>query len=329
MAIPLSGEQLAQLRRLADQNKESKTQPMMALMRFADDWNVDYSTIAREYIGFTSSVTGGRLQRQTGQRQNDRETERQGMGLPQRQDQAAPAAAAPRTPATSTTGRYTGFMAVPVVSPVAGVRAAPGSLYQQGKNWVLINARIKHNYEPRDIAMVLEPPLSIADYRRVEDGELLPSADQVAQLCQLLDVRMEEAFVMAGPERDTNRRGKGFIKGLSVLAILRARRRLNMKTLGEAVEAATDTKVTSAVIGRIERGEFTAKNQAERDQVTALAMYLEIPEEWVLRQVPSELVQMAASNNAKLHAAIRQAFGELQQIDEDRPHLLTSGGDHK
>lgn len=324
VAGALTTAQLAELRKLADQYKDAPAPPMATLIRLADDWNVDYSTLAHEYTSFTAVTRGRHDHRRTEQRQ--------GMGMPHRQNQP-PAQPSPRPAAPNVANplaRLTGRPLEVAVSPVAGVRAALGSVYRQGKNWVLINARIKSGYEPREVAQVLDPPLSIADYRRVEDGELNPSADQVAQLCQLLEVRMEEAFVMAGPDRDANRRGRTFIKGLALLEILMARRRMTMKAVGEATEDATGTKVSATLIGRIKRGEFTGpRNQAEQDQVSALALFFDIPEEWVTRQVPPELVQLAAANTAKLHAAIRQAFGQLQQIDEDRPHLLTSGSDKK
>jgi hypothetical protein len=228
-------------------------------------------------------------------------------------------------------------VAVPVprqpepTSPYAGIRAEQGMIYQQGQNWPLIEARIRSGLSGQEIGRLLHPPMSGADFRRVEEGKFLPSADQIAQLCNLLELRVEDTFVMAGPEPAPPGTRATPIKGFSVVGVLRARRRLSAKALIEAVQAETGVTVGTVFLSRLERGDWKPKagepDPVEQAWLEALARYFQIPVEWVPQQIPPALVQRAAESTRQLHQALQAASGRLPALNVDRPDLLLTEGD--
>lgn len=313
----LNPAQIGELKLLATSSAKEGKAPVAQLMRLSQDWGIDYAEIAREYTSISLALKAGQPQRTLAPR-------------------ASMSGPVPRLPVPGTTAADSVALTVTPapeasVSPVAGIRAEPGSIYVQGYNWPLIEARLRSGLAPAEIARLLNPPMAQADYKRVEEGRMLPSADHIAQICTLLEVKADETFIMAGPDPNPRGRSVGYIKGASVLGVLRVRRRLTFKAMAQDIEAETQVAVPSSFLSQIENGKYTVKGEPtpmERVWINAIAAYLEIPVEWVLRKVPPELLQKATQNIRHLHVSMAQAVKALPPVDLDHPHLLlTSGGD--
>lgn len=211
-------------------------------------------------------------------------------------------------------------------SPVAHVEAAPGTIYELAFNWPLIQARMNSPYTEGDIAYYCG--LKVTEYKLLEQNRMLPSPNQAARISHLLQKPVGELFILAAPELPRSGKGKGSLslKGLSIIAILRAKARLGMKALADDLQLA-GYPVTTAFIGKIERGELKApKTEQDKRAAQGLAMYFKIPETWVFQQVPAEVVAQSAQNTAKLHEAMRQAVKALPAIgDDSKPYQLLAG----
>jgi transcriptional regulator with XRE-family HTH domain len=195
----------------------------------------------------------------------------------------------------------------PAPSPVADVRAQPGQITVLPRNWPLIQARLASGMTPRDVAIAVG--IRQTDYARIEDGQQLPTDDQAAKICTLLRLRVEETFVVAAPEPLT---GKGPIRGLSLLGIMRAKRRLSMKDMALQASQATGVSVGAGLIGQIERGALKQPLRPDQEsQLKALAEYLAVPVEIVMAQVPPEWIQVSTAQIATLHSAMREAHAAL------------------
>jgi transcriptional regulator with XRE-family HTH domain len=195
----------------------------------------------------------------------------------------------------------------PARSPVADVRAQPGQITVLPRNWPLIQARLASGMTPRDVAIAVG--IRQTDYARIEDGQQLPTDDQAAKICTLLRLRVEETFVVAAPEPLT---GKGPIRGLSLLGIMRAKRRLSMKDMALQASQATGVSVGAGLIGQIERGALKQPLRPDQEsQLKALAEYLAVPVEIVMAQVPPEWIQVSTAQIATLHSAMREAHAAL------------------
>jgi transcriptional regulator with XRE-family HTH domain len=207
----------------------------------------------------------------------------------------------PSAPATTIHGP------APAPSPVADVRAQPGEITVLPRNWPLIQARLASGMTPRDVAVAVG--IRQTDYARIEDGQQLPTPDQAAQICALLKLKVGETFVAAAPDPLT---GKGPIRGLSLLGIMRAKRRLSQKDMAAQAALETGEFVSSALIGQIERGELKQPLRPDHEtQLRALAEYLAVPVEMVMAQVPPEWIQTSTAHITALHAAMKDAHAAL------------------
>lgn len=269
--------------------------PAARLMFLADKWDVDYRAVSRAFTDELST-----LKRAIAGFDADPSA---AGGRPER------ALAPRRTPGEE--------------SPLAGVKAAPGMIYQQHYNWVLAEARIRSGLKPGEIGSLLNPPLSTAQYRRIEEGSVLPSPDQIAQLCSLLEVKAEDAFVLAGPEPPPPGARSTWLKGFSVVGVLRARRRISAKELCTQIQLQTGVVVPLPTLTKLERGELTVHKESPIAQ--AIAQFFEIPVEWVNRQVPPSMIRRAAGNTRQLHQALKEVAEQLPVLSVEKPHLLTEG----
>lgn len=205
-------------------------------------------------------------------------------------------------------------------SPVADVVAAPGQIAVLPRSWALIQARLTKGNSPRDVALAVG--MTQADYKRVEEGRQLPTADQAAKLCALFDLPMEQTFVVAGQEALYTR---GAIRGLSLLGILRAKRRLSLKDLAAAVHAATGRTITTGLLSSIERGQIKQPLSTDHArQIEALATFFGLTDEVIMAQVPPSWIQTAAANTAAMNTALKAAVQSLPGTTAETELLIAA-----
>lgn len=193
------------------------------------------------------------------------------------------------------------------LSPVANVTAEAGAIGVLPRNWPLIQARLASGKSTREISFAAG--MTAAEYTRVEEGRQLPTPDQAARICALLGLGMEQTFAVAGQEQFT---GRGGIRGLSLLALLRARRRINMRQLSDEASKGANCRVSQAFISAIERNTLKLPLTPDQThQVRAMASYLKVPDEWITAQVPPTWIQTVATNTAQLHTAFKVAYQQL------------------
>lgn len=201
---------------------------------------------------------------------------------------------------------------------VADVVATPGQIAMLPRNWPLLQARLASGYTVRDIALAIGS--TQPDYQRIEGGQQNPTAEQAAKLCALLKVPPETFVVTCSDPM------KGSLRSLSLLGILRAKRRLAMKDLALKVSEATGYKVTSTLISAIERGQLKQPISADyAQQIDALARFFGVTCEAIMAQVPPEWIQTAGSAIAALHSTLKQAVQALPAPTVDPELLLTAG----
>lgn len=285
---------IAELQQIASRGLTPQ-QAMPSLIRMADDYDVPFSDLGRAYTSFTGN-------------DHPRNHNRQQQVPHGNRSALAPIAAQKTWKDTSL---------------VAGIVAQPGDIAVVPRNWVLINARLESGVGVREIAY--ECGLTQADYRRIEDGRLLPDANQAMRLSAYLGVPVGELFIMAGPEQFAVR-GAGAIRGLSVIGILRVKRRLSLKAMVEQMaEPPLRSDITTLFISRLEKGEVSMRNRVEHDWLQHLAQFFDIPVAWVTKQIPPEMISKAAANNAALHEAMKVALAHTPLLDLDNPLLIGDG----
>lgn len=284
---------IAELKQIASRGLTPQ-QAMPSLIRMADDYDVAFSDLGRAYTSFTGN-------------DHPRNQSRQ-QHVPHGNRPAAPIVAQKTWKDTSL---------------VAGIVAQPGDIAVVPRNWVLINARLESGVGVREIAY--ECGLTQTDYRRIEDGRLLPDANQAMRLSAYLGVPVGELFIMAGPEHFAVR-GAAAIRGLSVIGILRVKRRLSLKAMVEQMaEPPLRSDITTLFISRLEKGDVAMRNRVEEDWLQHLAKFFDIPVAWVTKLIPPEMISKAAANNAALHEAMKAALAHTPLLDLDNPRMLGDG----
>ncbi|HEY3367802.1 MAG TPA: helix-turn-helix transcriptional regulator [Symbiobacteriaceae bacterium] len=286
-AAELTADQLREVRRLAQAGESTR------LFLLAEEWGIEYRVLSKHYTDFRAVFQNGN---RTGQ--NDARSD------------AAPPALNHQRPDDWRLN-----------SPVGNVAAEPGQIAVLPRNWPLITARLATGSSPREIALAVG--MTGADYQRVEEGRQLPTPDQAARLCALLGLQMEETFVAAGPEPLMRR---GPIRSLSLLSLLRARRRLSIRDLAHEVSAGGEVRVTEAFISQVERNSLMPGRWPDQaGQVRALAHYFGVEADMVTAQVPPSWIQAVSSGTRQMHSVLKAELAQLSagQTAMD-PELLTA-----
>jgi transcriptional regulator with XRE-family HTH domain len=339
--MPLSDEQKAEIGRLAKDGKSGK------LNDLAEQWGVPFREVVRAYADYQRETTGAKPPTPQRPQELTDDQKRSIRRLAEAGNTAKVFTLAEEWGMESRmiSQYYNDCRAelrrvvaselkpeVQIVPPVsaaaaavADVKANPGDIAVLPRNWPLIQARLTSVYAVRDIATAAG--LAQTEYNRIEEGRLLPTPDQAAKICALLKIDMDKTFVLAGQDAFGTR---GQIRGLSVLGILRAKSRLSMKDLAAAVLEATGARISTAMIGQIERGQLKQPPAPDyQKMIEALAVYFRVTTDMISAQVPPAWIQTVVFNTAALHAAMKQSYLSLPTTATVETRLLeaTGGGD--
>lgn len=318
--MPLTNDQRRELQKRSAHPDFGTAQ----LIVLAEQWNVSWPDLAKEY-----AQVRGTIRPMKPDRWEAAHTEGKLKAKPQTQAETSVAVAgSPADPVN--TLHYTWFKRgrIPIeetpewqaTSPVANVRSSPGQIAVLPHLWQLVAARANAGLKPGEVAYSVG--MRQVDYKNVEEGRLLPTADQAARICALLDLKIEETFFGAAqkPMIHQNRS----IPTFSVLAVLRAKRRLSVKELQKQVFDETGVMVSAQTLSQIEKQKVGKYERSRTVEHEALARFFDLPVTVLKRTVPAALFAMASQNTMTLHQAIKQATGGVQPtfLTGDTPPLL-------
>lgn len=203
-------------------------------------------------------------------------------------------------------------------SPVGDVLPEPGALTVLPMNAVLIQSRIKSGMQPGEVAWAAG--MKRAEYTALEENRALPTEHQAARLSALFRVPVRNLFVAAAGESFR----AGQIKGLSVLQLLRCRRRMSIADVNRSPMC---QKVRAGLVTAIEKGTVKLPlSPMDELGVAELADFFGTTPDAILGTLPPEIFQQVAHNTAVLHDAVRKASRNLPQLGLLAPVALTDGG---
>lgn len=188
-------------------------------------------------------------------------------------------------------------------------------------NWPLIHARKSKGLIPKVVADVAGLPAS--DYVKIEKSLMNPTVEQAVKICTFLNLPLS-TFAVFAPEPIVER---GPVRSLSILVLLRKRRRLKVKELVERVIEKTGVQVRISTISMIENGKVTGPLSEEHlREAQALATYFGVSVELISGQVPSAAIETAAAQIAAYHQTFRTTVSRLG-AGTDPILRLQAGGD--
>lgn len=173
-------------------------------------------------------------------------------------------------------------------------------------NWPLIHARKSRDLIPKVVAGVAG--LVASDYVKVEKSLMNPTVEQAVKICAFLGLPLS-TFAVFAPEPIVE---SGPVRSLSILALLRKRRRLKVKDLGERIIEKTGVKVRISTISLIENGRLSGPLSEEHlREAQALATYFGVSVELISGQIPSAAIETAAAQIAAYHQTFRATVSQL------------------
>lgn len=323
----LTQEQMAHVQRLAAENK------MGTLNDLAEDWGVPVKTVIRHFLGCRSN--GGPLERRRPGPSSEsisttlnpdqlkliRRFAENGMAdrlsdhaqrwalpvddLRRAYDEARErllreVAVNPELDQAGISGSAAPNQVPELAADAAGMAVLP-------YNWPLIQARVSRKLRVKAVAEIVGVPLS--DYRRIEEGRVNPTREQASRICAYFGLALESTFAVAALPPLSAR---GPVSRLSVLALARARRRLNASELADEVRAATGIQIRRTTISAIERGRLLQPQDAEgRREAAALASYFGTSVEFITSQVPASAIETVTTQITAVHRALRGTMTQL------------------
>lgn len=191
-------------------------------------------------------------------------------------------------------------------------------------NWVLINARVSRGLSLKAIANAAG--IYSGDYRKIEEGRMNPTREQAAKICLFLNLPLDSTFAVAALPKMLE---DGPVRTLSVLALSRARKRLNLSDLVSQVQDATGVLVSRATVSALERGALKRPfSEADMRAITAIAAYFGLSVEAVTSHIPSTAIESVAKRTAALHHSLKTTVAQLGTgVDSDPILKLQAGGE--